>query len=216
MFKTFWSKGAAVFTQLQDTAIRVVAFPSSNSPGRKRILNNLGIRAQRWEFVIRVQRNRNVNLRDPFFPFRRSNCCCPVWAVCVLHTSPSNLTRNGSSTKNLHFILLKDAFLERCDTASMSTNKNPTEKCCLFFFFFLILLWGLSTSPHCPMILFCFPHLFSLLSRVLLRCWTCQRPSRCLSSTQPSIFLLKPPQPRSTFTSLIAPLLHFNKLLKSS
>lgn len=134
MFRTFWSKGAAVFTQLQDTAIRVVAFPSSKPPGRKRIMNNLGIQAQRRESDIWVQRNRNGNLRDPFFPFRRSNCCCPVWAICVLHTSPSNLTRNGSSTKNLRFILLKDAFLERCDTASMSTNKNPTEKCCLFFF----------------------------------------------------------------------------------
>lgn len=53
---------------------------------------------------------------------------------CTLHRH-LNFTRNGSSTKNPHFILLKDAFLGRYDAASMSTNKNPTEKCCWVGFF---------------------------------------------------------------------------------
>lgn len=198
----------AVFTQPRDTAINAWRpFPSSKPPGRKRGLNNLGIRTQRWEFVIWMQRNRNGNLRDPFSP--SGDQTVPVLSgpsvLCTLQHH-SSLTRNGSSTKNPHFLLLKDAFLERCDAASVSTNKNPTEKCCLFFQPPLRTLH--CPPPPSPMILLSFLLLFPLLSRVLLCCWTCQRPSRCLSSTWPSIFLLKlPPPPRSTFPSLMAPLL---------
>lgn len=140
----------------------------------------------------------NGNLRDPFFPSRRSNCPCPAWAICVLHTSSS------LKTKNPHFILLKDAFLERCDATNVSTNKNPTVKCC---FLFSSACPESSPQPHDPALL---PTIIPLLSHVLLCCWTCQRPPCCLSSTQTSIFLLRP-LPRSAFTSLMAPLLHCNK-----
>lgn len=194
MSGTFWTEGVAVFTESQDTAIKERwHFPSSKSAGRKRILSNPGITKQRWEFVIFVclSKNRNGNLRDPFIPFRRSMSGPSV--ICTLHHH-SSLTRNGFSTKNPHFILFKDAFLERYDAARINTNKNPTEKLCYFIFFSLP--WG-SPQSHDPGFA---SHNYSHCSPVSSRAAGHARghPAASPPPTQPSIFLLKPPSPRST------------------
>lgn len=53
-------------------------FPSSKSPGRKRILNDLGVRTQRWEFVIWVYKGTEMETWG--IPFSPSG----DWIVAVL------------------------------------------------------------------------------------------------------------------------------------